>query len=63
MTSAISHTIPLVSATTARQIDAMCDTVEDSLKAGHAYQLEDCLAAFEEASRPALLRQILLMEW
>ena len=63
MTSANSSAIPTLSVTATRRIDAMCDTVEDALKTGREYRLEDCLATVQDSLHSALLRQLLLMEW
>ncbi len=45
------------------RIDEVCDNVEEAWRAGPPPRLEEHLGAVEELLRPALLRQLLLLEW
>jgi WD40 repeat protein/serine/threonine protein kinase len=46
-----------------RQIDEVCDCFEAAVQTGEQPRLEDYLAAVQEPLKPALLRQLLLLEW
>jgi tetratricopeptide (TPR) repeat protein len=47
----------------ARHIDQACDRFEVAWKAGQRPRLEDYLGPAEDPVRPALLRQLLLLDW
>jgi serine/threonine-protein kinase len=46
-----------------RQIDEVCDRFEAAVQTGAQPRLEDFLATVEQPLEPALLRQLLLLEW
>jgi WD40 repeat protein len=47
----------------ARRIDVACDEFEDALRAGCPGRWDECLESVAADERPALLRQLLLLEW
>jgi serine/threonine-protein kinase len=63
MSSAHSSEISTISVAAARQIDAACDRWEKAWLAGRPDRSQDYLSNCEEALRPVLLRQLLLLEW
>ena len=46
-----------------QRIDAICDTFEASFRAGQTPRIEAHLEQIEEAARPALFKELLLVEW
>lgn len=54
---------PQLPAALRQRIDALCDAFETAWRAGHAPRIEDRLDQIEEPARPALLKELLLVEW
>jgi WD40 repeat protein/serine/threonine protein kinase len=63
MSSAPSKELSSQAIAAVRRIDAICDRLEEALQTGRPWRLEDFLATVEELEQPALLRQLLLLEW
>ncbi|MCR9297124.1 MAG: hypothetical protein NXI32_30860, partial [bacterium] len=53
----------MLSTDAARRIDAICDRFEQQLQEGEAVNLSSYLEPLAEDLRPALLRQLLLLQW
>ena len=58
-----THPPPALSPSEARQVDQICDRFEAAWKAGPRPRPEDYLGGAAEPLRPALLRQLLLLDW
>ena len=58
-----THLLPALSPAEARQIDQTCDRFEAAWKAGPRPHPEEYLGAAGGPVRPALLRQLLLLDW
>src|SRR5262245_13449314 len=58
-----THPLPPLSPVEARQIDQTCDRFEAAWKAGQRPDPEDYLDTAEGPLRPALLHQLLLLDW
>jgi hypothetical protein len=54
---------PRLSPAEARQIDQICDRFEAAWKAGQRPELQEYLGTAGDAVRPALLRQLLVLDW
>ena len=52
----------LLSHALARRVDAACDGFESAWRSGRRPRIEDVLGDFPEAARPALLRELLVLE-
>src|SRR5262245_34001605 len=63
MSSAASLDISALSVAAARRIDAACDRLEAALRARQPCRWEELLQSVAVDEQPALLRQLLLVQW